>query len=64
MSISGDQKLGSEKEIADSLFDRATQLWGQERAGELTAVIEQAANNIWHLSQNLPEEDEQPGFYF
>ena len=64
MSMSKAQKLGSEKEIADSLFERAAQLWGKERAGELAAVIEQSASNIWRLSQNLPEENEEPGFYF
>lgn len=64
MSMSEDMPMASREEIAKSLEGRAAQLWGQQRADELTQTIEETAEHILRLSQNLPDAEEEPGFYF
>jgi hypothetical protein len=58
------QPMTSREEILKSLEERATALWGQERAQEIRSTIEQTAGHIWQLSQDLPDLEEEPGFYF
>ena len=64
MPMSPEEPLASRAEIARSLGERAVELWGRERAGEIGPTIEQTAGQIWLISQNLPLSDEEPGFYF
>ena len=64
MPMSENTPMDSEESIANSLNERATELWGNERARVLRLLIGQTANRIWRISQDLPPPDEEPGFYF
>ena len=64
MPMSVTMPMDSAKSIANSLHERATELWGSERARVLRPLIEQTANRIWRISQDPPPPDEEPGFYF
>jgi hypothetical protein len=56
--------MASRDAIASSLRERATQLWGHERAEALRDIIERTADHLWQISQDPPPPDEEPGFYF
>ena len=56
--------MGSKTDIASSLKARAEELWGTQRAARLETLLEQTTEHVWQLSQHLPDEDEEPGFYF
>ena len=56
--------MSSKEEIAGSLKARAEELWGTQRASELQSMLEQTAENVWQIAQDLPSDDEEPGFYF
>ena len=56
--------MDSEESITNSLNERATKLWGSQRAEVLRPLIEQTAARIWRISQDPPPPDEEPGFYF
>ena len=62
--MSENTPMDSEESIANSLNERATELWGNERARVLRPLIEQTASRIWRISQDPPPPDEEPGFYF
>lgn len=64
MPASPSQPMGSKTEIASSLEARAEELWGTRRATELQELLEQTTEHVWQLSQHLPDDDEEPGFYF
>ena len=64
MPMSKAQPITSREEIARSLKERAAQLWGIERADAIGSIIEEVAQNVWQLSQDLPDAHEEPGFYF
>lgn len=54
----------SEQKAIDSLTNRATVLWGNERAKQIESNIKLTANHIARLSADLPSQKEEPGFYF
>ncbi len=64
MPTSPSQPLGSKAEITKSLRARAEELWGAQRAAELQTLLEQTSEHVWQISQRLPDDDEEPGFYF
>ena len=64
MPTSPSQPMGSKTEIASSLEARAEELWGPQRATELQELLEQTAEHVWKISQDLPNDEEEPGFYF
>ena len=64
MSQTGARPMGSRGEIVDSLEEKASQLWGRERAAAIAATIESTADVVWQISQHPPPPDEEPGFYF
>lgn len=64
MPVSKGQTMGSLEEIERTLKERATTLWGSERAAELGALVEATARRVWQVSQDPPPADEEPGFYF
>ena len=53
----------SVEEIAETLRQRATDLWGAERAEALKAVIEETAGYVRRLAEDAPPVDEVPGTY-
>ena len=64
MTSSRSESLPAKDDIARSLTRRATELWGLERADELRGLIDQTADHVWRLAENLPADEEEPGFYF
>ena len=64
MPTSPSQPMTSKNEIASSLKARAEELWGAQRASELQKLLEETAENVWQVSRNLPDDEEEPGFYF
>lgn len=57
------QPEGSKDEIAAALLEQAARLWGRERAGAIRAALEQTADHLWQVSQNLPDREEEPAFF-
>ncbi len=51
------------EEIAVELRAEAVRLWGERRAGELEASLQQTAQQLWELGQVTPGRDLEPGFY-
>lgn len=64
MPTSPSQPMTSKNEIASSLKARAEELWGAQRASELQKLLEETAEHVWQVSRNLPDDEEEPGFYF
>ena len=61
--VSMDPKLSKEEMVAQ-LTDRARAVWGPERAEALNGALEEAGANLWVLTDNLPDRDEEPAFFF
>ena len=53
----------SQDAIAQELMAKATELWGQKRAEESREVLEQAAEYLWLIAQNLPDREQEPAFF-
>jgi hypothetical protein len=53
----------SVEEIARELRAQAVRLWGEQRAGELEASLEQTALQLWEVGQVTPPRDLEPAFY-
>jgi len=51
------------EEILRELTEQAVALWGEERAGAISASVEVTAQRLWDVSRNLPHRDVEPGFY-
>tara|TARA_B100000745_G_C20029322_1_gene350330 strand:+ start:275 stop:445 length:171 start_codon:yes stop_codon:yes gene_type:complete len=56
--------MAAKSDIVHSMRQRAFELWGVSREEELESIINEAAYNVWMLSQDLPEAHVEPGFYF
>lgn len=50
-------------EILKELTDKATALWGRDRAQELRVSLEQTATHLWEIGQADPGTGVEPGFY-
>ena len=53
----------SVEKIVVQLRTEATRLWGEQRATELEASLQQTAQQLWDLGQGTPHRDLEPGFY-
>jgi hypothetical protein len=51
------------EEIAASLWRRAGELWGPERASQLGHVIDDTARDLWTVSQMQLSEADKPAFH-
>ena len=51
------------EEIAAELRAQAVRLWGEQRADELEASLQQTAFQLWEVGQVTPHRDLEPGFY-
>ena len=49
--------------IARELASKAAALWGPHRAEQLRTVLEGTADHLWTIAQNLPDEEQEPGFF-
>lgn len=53
----------SVEDVAASLWRRAAELWGPERAGELGHVLDNIAEDVWVVSQVPLSDSDEPAFY-
>ena len=53
----------SREEIARELFAKATELYGAQRAEAIRASLDEAAEHMWVISQNLPDREQEPAFF-
>ena len=53
----------SRQEIAQELVAKAEELWGQERAEAIRALLEEVAGNLWLVAQNPPDREQEPAFF-
>ena len=53
----------SQQDIASELFAKATELYGAHRAEAIRSMLEDAAEHMWVISQNLPHREEEPAFF-
>ena len=53
----------SVEKIVVQLRTEAIRLWGEQRATELEASLQQTARQLWDLGQVTPHRDLEPGFY-
>jgi hypothetical protein len=53
----------SRQEIARELFAKATELYGPQRAEAIRATLDEAAEHLWVIAQNLPDKEEEPAFF-
>jgi len=42
---------------------QAARLWGEQRASDLEASIQQTAQQLWDVGQETLHRDLEPGFY-
>ncbi len=61
-SLLDTQEKLSPRDIAAALTERATALWGRERAAVLRPILEETSKHLWELARNPPESDVEPGF--
>ena len=52
----------SQEGITQELVAKATELWGQERAEAIRGALEEVAENLWLVAQNLPDREAEPAF--
>ena len=53
----------SQQDIAQELFAKATELYGARRAEAIRATLDEAAEYMWVISQNLPDKEQEPAFF-
>ena len=53
----------SQQDIARELFTKATELYGTQRAEAIRATLDEAAEHVWVISQNLPDKEQEPAFF-
>ena len=53
----------SVEKIVVQLRTEAIRLWGEQRATELEASLQQTAQQLWDLGQVTLHRDLEPGFY-
>ena len=51
------------QDIAEALHQRATELYGPERADAIRSYLEQMAEHLWLLSTKAPSREVEPGFF-
>ena len=51
------------EDIARELRPQRVLIWGEERAVELEASLEQTARHLWEVGQQTCHRDLEPGFY-
>ncbi|MFQ6026978.1 MAG: hypothetical protein ACE5Q6_05610 [Dehalococcoidia bacterium] len=53
----------SQEEILRHLLELSEKRWGQARTAQIRAELEQGAQHLRAVRQNLPQLETEPGFY-
>ena len=59
----GMRRDASIEAMARELQDKAAELWGQERASQIGPAMQQAAEYLQQVADNLPSREEEPAFF-
>ena len=51
------------EDILRQLLEQAKANWGENRAREIRATLEEASRQLSEVSSNLPDKETEPGFY-
>lgn len=51
------------EELLRDITDRAKALWGEAKAAEMAAALEQTARHMEEIDRTMPKVDVEPGFY-
>ena len=51
------------EEIATELKQKAAQLWGQARATQLDGPLNDMAEFLHQVAENLPDREDEPAFF-
>ncbi len=54
----------SQEDIYNKLYGQAVERWGVERADAIRPNLERIAAALWHISNNLPDREEEPAFFW
>ncbi len=54
----------SKDELSRELAKKAGALWGEKRAQEISAGLDQVAGFLERVAQNLPDKEEEPAFFW
>ncbi len=49
--------------VAKELQEKASDLWGEERASQMGLAMRQAAELLQQVADNLPRREEEPAFF-
>ena len=49
--------------VAKELQEKASDLWGEERASQMGPAMRQAAELLQQVADNLPRREEEPAFF-
>ncbi len=53
----------SPEDILRKLLEQAKANWGEDRAKEIRATLEQASRQLSEVLNHLPDKETEPGFY-
>ncbi len=53
----------SPERILRQLLEQAKANWGEDRAKEIRATLEQASRHLSEVLNHLPDKETEPGFY-
>ena len=53
----------SPDDILRQLLEQAQANWGEDRAREIRATLEEASRQLSEVLNNLPDQETEPGFY-
>ncbi len=53
----------SPEDILRQLLEQAKANWGEDRAKEIRATLEQASRQLSEVLNHLPDKETEPGFY-
>ena len=51
------------EDILRQLLEQAEANWGEDRAREIRATLEEASRQLSEVLNNLPDQETEPGFY-
>ena len=51
------------EELLRDITERAKALWGEAKAAEMAAALEQTALNMEEIDRTMPKRDVEPGYY-
>ncbi len=51
------------EELLRDITERAKALWGEAKATEMAAALEQTAFNMAEIDRAIPKRDMEPGYY-